>query len=375
MDPWTAPPPAPSPPAVPPVCWPPPTGWSPRSTRPSGPPRPRGDRRHHRRLRDAARAPGRRRGRRAGRGRGPQDRQADSLAWSSTGDWYTHLAGTHPRTGRRTVRHAKLLVTERTATRDALRDGLVSPEQAGVICDAIEELPTNPHLRELAEKTLLAEAGRLHASRPRQGRPPPPARRRPRRRRTQGTDGTSTPRTAPPTCAATSRSPRTAPAASACAAAAPSRTPPPSRPPSCRSPSPPPPPSGTGDGDCGEGEDVRDHGARMWDAVVQICEHALSTDLPPDAHGARPRVAVTISLDALQAAPSTGRRSPTTAPSCPPPPSAAWRATPTSSPSSSAPAARCSTSAGRTGSSPRPCGGPWCAGTGTARSPAAPGPR
>ena len=72
------------------------------------------------------------------------------LAWSSTGDWYTHLAGTHPRTGRRTVRHAKLLVDERSLTRDALRDGLVSPEQAAVIVDAIEELPTNPHLRELA---------------------------------------------------------------------------------------------------------------------------------------------------------------------------------------------------------------------------------
>ena len=86
------------------------------------------------------------------------------LAWSSTGDWFTHLAGTHLRTGRGTVRHAKLLVGDRSLTRDALRDGLVSPEQAGVICDAIEELPTNPHLRELAEKQLLDEAGRLHAT-------------------------------------------------------------------------------------------------------------------------------------------------------------------------------------------------------------------
>ena len=86
------------------------------------------------------------------------------LAWSSTGDWFTHLAGTHLRTGRGTVRHAKLLVGDRSLTREALRDGLVSPEQAGVICDAIEELPTNPHVRELAEKQLLDEAGRLHAT-------------------------------------------------------------------------------------------------------------------------------------------------------------------------------------------------------------------
>ena len=47
---------------------------------------------------------------------------------------------------------------------------------------------------------------------------------------------------------------------------------------------------------------MRDHGARMWDALVLTCEHALSTDLPPDAHGARPRIAVTTSLDALRGA-------------------------------------------------------------------------
>ena len=40
--------------------------------------------------------------------------------------------------------------------------------------------------------------------------------------------------------------------------------------------------------DCGEVEEVRDHGARLWDALVETCEHALTTDLPPDAHGARP---------------------------------------------------------------------------------------
>ena len=52
--------------------------------------------------------------------------------------------------------------------------------------------------------------------------------------------------------------------------------------------------------DCGEVEEVRDHGARMWDALVETCGHALATDLPPDAHGARPRVAVTTSLEALR---------------------------------------------------------------------------
>ena len=73
------------------------------------------------------------------------------LAWSSTGDWFTHLAGLHHGPGRAAVRRAKLLVGDRSLTREALRDGLVSPEQAAVICDAVEHLPTDSHTRELAE--------------------------------------------------------------------------------------------------------------------------------------------------------------------------------------------------------------------------------
>src|SRR5215217_5543934 len=88
----------------------------------------------------------------------------EQLAWSSTGDWFTHLAGLHRGPGRAAVRHANLLVGDRWLTREALRDGLVSPEQAAVICDAVEHLPTDPHTRELAEKTLLDEAGRLNAT-------------------------------------------------------------------------------------------------------------------------------------------------------------------------------------------------------------------
>ena len=52
--------------------------------------------------------------------------------------------------------------------------------------------------------------------------------------------------------------------------------------------------------ECDADVDPRDHGARLWDALVATCDHALSTDLPPDSHGARPRVAVTTSLDVLQ---------------------------------------------------------------------------
>ena len=73
-------------------------------------------------------------------------------------------SGTHQRTGRGTVRHAKLLVGDRSLTRDALRDGLVFPEQAGVICDAIEELPDQPPPPGTGREQLLDEAGRLHAT-------------------------------------------------------------------------------------------------------------------------------------------------------------------------------------------------------------------
>ena len=223
------------------------------------------------------------------------------LSWSSTGDWFTHLAGTHRRTGHAAVRHAKLLVGDRSLTRDALRDGLVSPEQAGVICDAIEELPTNPHTRELAEKTLLAEAGRLHATDLAKAA----------RHLLHVVDPEGQDRKAEKALAAQDRAAHLGrylaitedgaggvrlrgrgtveDAAKLKAALLPLTRPAPA----------------TGvvdDPDCAEVEDVRDHGARMWDAVVQICEHALATDLPPDAHGARPRIAVTTSLDALRGA-------------------------------------------------------------------------
>jgi hypothetical protein len=52
------------------------------------------------------------------------------LGWSSTGDWFTHLAGLHHGPGRAAVRHATLLAGDRSRTREALRDGLISPEHA-----------------------------------------------------------------------------------------------------------------------------------------------------------------------------------------------------------------------------------------------------
>ena len=197
-----------------------------------------------------------------------------------------------PRSGTR-----RPLVTDRSLTCDALRDGLVSPEQAGIICDAIEELPTNAATRELAEKTLLDEAGRLHATDLAKAA----------RHLIHVVDPEGTERKAEKDLKRQDRAAHlnrflaivedgaggvrlrgrgtVEDAAKIKAALLPLTR---------------PTPADQEALDCGEVEEVRDHGARMWDAFVETCGHALASDLPPDAHGARPRVAVTISLDALR---------------------------------------------------------------------------
>src|SRR6478736_10337625 len=42
------------------------------------------------------------------------------LAWGSTAEWFTHLAGTHRSEGHRTVRQASALVAELAATHAAM---------------------------------------------------------------------------------------------------------------------------------------------------------------------------------------------------------------------------------------------------------------
>ena len=86
------------------------------------------------------------------------------LAWGSTAEWFTHLAGTHRGDGHRTVRQAETLVTERTATHEAMLAGRVSPEQAAVIVDAVDKLPLDSDTRERGEAVLLEEATRLNAT-------------------------------------------------------------------------------------------------------------------------------------------------------------------------------------------------------------------
>jgi hypothetical protein len=52
---------------------------------------------------------------------------------------------------------------------------------------------------------------------------------------------------------------------------------------------------------CQRQPDPREHGARLWDALVATARHGLDTGLPPETHGTRPRLVVTVDHDTLKA--------------------------------------------------------------------------
>ncbi len=222
------------------------------------------------------------------------------LAWGSTADWYTHLAGTTRGEGKRTIRHARQLVADRTATHAALAAGEVSPQQAGVILDAIRRLPKAEHVRRMGEAPLIGEASRLNASdlykagrhllavvdpEGEEKRAENDLNREERAAHLDrslsitddGLGGVRIRGRGSVEDGATLRAallPFTKPKPAATQ------------------------PSAEADG-CEAGEDTRDHGARMWDALVKLAEHALNTNVAPASHGARPRVTVTIDADTL----------------------------------------------------------------------------
>ncbi|GAB3786328.1 HNH endonuclease signature motif containing protein [Nocardioides ungokensis] len=225
------------------------------------------------------------------------------LAWGSTAEWFSHLAGTHRATGHQTIRHADTLVNERSATHAAMTAGRVSPEQAAVIIDAVDRLPTDAQVRADGESFLLDAATRLNATDLAKAArhlvevaDPDAAERRTEKeleRQDRAAhhhrflaiveDGAGGIRL---------RGRGTVEDAAAIKAALLPLT----------KPAPAVDPT-TGE----ENVDPRDHGARLWDALVETCRHALTTDLPPDCHGARPRIAVTTSLEVLQEGLDLGR--------------------------------------------------------------------
>jgi len=224
-----------------------------------------------------------------------RDTAKRELGWGSTADWFTHLAGTTRRLGRRAVAHARILLTERAATLEALREGAVSAEQASVLVEAVERLPLAEHVRRRGEAVLLEEAGRLNATDlHRAGRhlasvvDPDRDEREAEKALDREDRAAHLGRLLTVTedgCGGVRVRGRGSVEDGAVLRAAllPLTKPVPDVNPAT----------------CAEQPDPRNHGARMWDALVQLAQHALDTDLPPASHGARPRVAVTIDAQTL----------------------------------------------------------------------------
>jgi hypothetical protein len=225
-----------------------------------------------------------------------RDVARESLGWGSTADWLTHLAGIRHGQGKQTVEHAHELVNERPATLAALVEGRISPEQADVVLNAVDQLPGDPETRERGEQLLLDQAARLTATElQRRGRgviqvidPDGTERQRELQQAREdrvahlrrflsitddGAGGISVKGRGSVEDGATLR-----------AALLPLTAPVPTVDPQT----------------CEQVPDPRDYGVRLWDALIQHAQTALDANIPPDSHGARPRVAVTTDLDTLR---------------------------------------------------------------------------
>jgi Domain of unknown function (DUF222)/HNH endonuclease len=220
------------------------------------------------------------------------------LHWGSTADWVTHCAGVHRREGRRIVAHARQLMAEQTETLQAMRRGQTSPAQAAVICTAVDDFPASLELRRRAEAFLLEQCRTLTAT----------ELARAARHLINVVDPDRAERNLE---AALDREERAAhrdrflsitddgaggvrikgrcsveDGETLRAALLPLTKPAPAVDPD--------------DPTCTPDRDPRDHGARTLDALVQIAQHALDTDLPPTSHGARPRVGVLVAFEDIK---------------------------------------------------------------------------
>jgi hypothetical protein len=218
----------------------------------------------------------------------------------STADWYTHVAGLHRRDGHRFVRHARALTATCRNTFAAMSSGHTSPTQAGIICDAVDQLPSSPALRARGEAFLVEQAQKLTATElARAARhlvhviDPDRSERRDEAALDREDRAAHLQRFLSVVgddmggvrirghCSVedgeilrTALLPLTRPA--------------------------PATPAGAGEDGCGVVPDPRDHGARMLDALVEVAQHALDSELLPDCHGARPRIAVTLPFEDLR---------------------------------------------------------------------------
>jgi hypothetical protein len=234
-------------------------------------------------------------------------RTVKPMGWASTQDFVTAVAGGHKGSGSAVVRLAKAVESALFApVREALADGWLSVPKAQVVVRAVEHLPGHPEVRRRAVSVLLDEAKRLDASELRRSGRHLVARvdqDGEARREEQELD----------------REERAAhlgrkfwmrfDGAGGCwfggsgtvedgeklrttlmSLAAPK----PSNGPTCD-------PGSCDLPCCGhDGRDPRDHGARMFDALIELCDKAAQVSLLPECHGITPRVSVAIDFEALK---------------------------------------------------------------------------
>jgi hypothetical protein len=215
--------------------------------------------------------------------------------WASVPDYLTATAGGRRGSGNRLRRTAQALAGDRVATRAALHAGDISPEHADVIVKVVELLPVDPDVRADAERFLLEQSLHLNATELQVAGdhllevldPDGVARREERlldkHERSahlnrslsiidDGLGGVKLRGRGTVEDAAVIK------AALAVLSA----------------------PLPNTDPEFGvEGRDPRDHGARTWDALVTACQTLQDADVLPSAHGAKPRVMVLISHEAL----------------------------------------------------------------------------
>jgi len=220
--------------------------------------------------------------------------------WQSTADFLTETTGGYRGAGRRMLRTGRELASDREATRRALRDGDISPEHAEVIVNAIKKLPTDAELRADAETLLLEHAQSLNASDlkiagehlwevidPEGYARDLEAKVKKTERSAQldrffkvvedGLGGVKVSGKGTVEDAAVIKA-----ALSALAA------------PVAEDYEHTDPESGC------SGKDPRDHGARMWDALVDTCQKALDAEVLPSSHGRKPRVSVIVEYEKLR---------------------------------------------------------------------------
>ncbi len=234
-----------------------------------------------------------------------RDLPRQRLAYGSTGDWLTHLAGLRKGEGKRRLVRAEALCGPLGRTRDALLAGTVSPGQADLIVTAVDDLPAQDWTRRRGEKLMLRYATSLDATDlAKTGRhlvevvDPDAADRRLEAALERDERAAHLNRylaiTEDRAGGVRIRGRGSAEDGALLKAAL--------LPLTC-----PEPATGAGVDEangqaCEHSPDPRDHGARLWDALVTTAQHGLDTDLPPVTHGARPRLLITLDHDALKSA-------------------------------------------------------------------------